>query len=89
MVPIRFHKFFDMLLVAGLIAVKASSDTVIFMDDFDGENTGNVKIWYRNYRSFANWDVTSDAMGLLSYKDHDRVPGKRSLHGDAKYCQSW
>jgi len=74
----RFDKFLSALAVAGLvglIAIEARSDTMIFMDDFNSENTGDVKTRYRNYRSFSNWDVTSGAVDLLGHGEYDFLPG--------------
>ena len=74
----RFNKFLSALIVAGLvglIAIEARSDTMIFIEDFNGENTGDVKTRYRNYRSFTNWDVTSGAVDLLGHGEYDFLPG--------------
>lgn len=74
----RFNKFISALVVAGLaglVAIEARSDTIIFMDDFNGENTSNGKTRYINYRSFSNWDVTSGAVDLLGHGQYDFLPG--------------
>lgn len=61
------------VVASGLIASAASADTVIFQDNFNGENSGNYAL---NYSSFTNWSVSDGTVDLIGVgSPFDFYPG--------------
>ena len=66
-------KWLGVLVVGMWLCVTASAGaTVIFLDTFDGENSGAAQL---NYTGFANWTVSGGTVDLIGNGSWDLQPG--------------